>query len=161
MEIKELLIKDLKPWGKNPRKHDVEALTKSIENFGFRSPLVVNRTSDGYQVEAGHGRLQAAKKAGLKSVPCLIVEDDEVTAAAYALADNKLQEKAEWLIPELKDILESLDTGAFDMELTGFDLKEIEDLMTQEHQTTEDEKPKPSEKKMVACPNCGCEFEPK
>jgi DNA modification methylase len=137
LEIKELRIDQLKPWGKNPRKHDVDALVKSIEHFGFRSPLVVNHSNGDYVVEAGHGRLKAAQKVGLKSLLCIIVEDDEATAAAYALADNKLQERTEWLLPELKDILESLDTGAFDMDLTGFDTKEIEDLMNQTFQPTE------------------------
>ncbi len=129
MEIKEIAIKDLKPWGKNPRKHDVDALAKSIEHFGFRSPIVVNRTAEGYVVEAGHGRLKAAQKVGLKTIPCLIVEDDEAKAAAFALADNKLQERTEWLMPGLKDILQELDTGAFDMGLTGFSEEEIENLM--------------------------------
>ena len=136
-EIKEIPVSELKPWPKNPRKHDVDRLVKSIEAFGFRSPLVVNKVNGQYQVEAGHGRLLAAKKLGLKSLPCVVVEDDEVTAEAYAVADNRLQDLTEWDMPALKDILEGLDTGAFDMESIGYNEKELEELMTQFHVLTE------------------------
>ncbi len=43
VKIKQLPVKSLKPWGRNPRRHDVDRIVKSIERFGFRAPLVVNR----------------------------------------------------------------------------------------------------------------------
>ena len=95
-EIKQINVDELIPWDKNPRIHDIEKLVASIERFGFRSPLIVNKRDGKYILEAGHGRLTAAKAAGLTSVPCVVVEDDDKTAAAYAIADNRIQEFSKW-----------------------------------------------------------------
>jgi DNA modification methylase len=127
-EFKIIPIKDLKPWGKNPRKHDIEKLVKSIETFGFRAPLVVNRCDNQYFVEAGHGRLMAARAVGLQSLPCVIVEDNEQTAAAYAIADNRLQEFSCWDEEKLANLLKE-----FDGELTetiGFTAGELDKLLS-------------------------------
>ena len=134
MEIKYIDIKELKPWPRNPRKHDIESLKKSIVAFGFRSPLVVNQNATGYTVEAGHGRLEAALELGYTELPCCIVTDDEKTAMAYALADNRQQELSEWLNDGLKDILQELDDGSIDMSALGFSDEYLEELMTQTHQ---------------------------
>ena len=123
-------VKELIPWAENPRKHDVDRLVKSIEAFGFRAPLVVNETPRGYMVEAGHGRLEAAIRLGIETVPCAVFEDDEKTAMAYAIADNRQQELAEWRLPGLKDILQELDTGALDMEALGYTQEQLEDMLT-------------------------------
>ena len=114
MEVKEIPIEELTPWGKNPRRHDVQKLVKSIEAFGFRSPLVVNRRNGGYVVEAGHGRLKAAKAIGLKKLPCVVVEDDDTTAEAFAIADNRLQEFSEWDEHALAEVLKKFDSEVLD-----------------------------------------------
>ena len=137
MEIKQIAVKDLREWNRNPRKHDVDRLVKSIEAFGFRAPLVVNETPKGYIVEAGHGRLKAAIQLGIKTVPCVVVNDDETTAAAYAIADNRMQELTAWEVPELKDLLQELDNGEIDMEAIGYTDAELEALMTQFHVPSE------------------------
>jgi len=131
MQIKTVSIKKLKSHPKNPRVHPdsaLERLTKSIEEFGWTNPVLVSK--DGY-ILAGHARVKAAEKAGLKEVPVIYLDLEGEKAEAYMIADNRLQELTDWDYPLLKDLLESLDTGIIDMEVTGFDLGEIEDLMTQ------------------------------
>ena len=171
MEIKNIQISQLREWDKNPRKHEVDRIVKSIEHFGFRAPLVVNRKDGQYIIEAGHGRLKAAKKLGIKELPCVVVEDDELMAQAYAIADNRLQDLTEWDMPSLKDLLEELDSHNQDMEAIGYTKKELEDLFTQfyvpkDGLTDDDEIPEKVETicKMgdlwqlggyVICPKCG------
>ena len=152
MEIREIAVKDLKPWPRNPRTHDVDSLVKSIEAFGFRAPLVVNQTAGGYVVEAGHGRLKAAIRLGIETLPCVVVSDDEKTAMAYSVADNRIQELADVDLPSLKDILLDLDAMNVDMEAVGFTHEELEDMMTATFH--EDKDPK-----TLKCPACGYEWE--
>ena len=76
---------------------------------------------------------------------------------AVLIADNRLAELAEPSLPELKDLLLELDSGAMDIELTGFDEKAMEDLMTQFHVPDEN---KPIDEDSMAdtkneCPKCG------
>ena len=90
-----LRIGDLKPNPNNARTHSrqqVEQISRSIERFGFNSPILVD---SGNQILAGHGRVEAAKLLGLSEIPALKIE--HLSAAekrAYVIADNKLAEKA-------------------------------------------------------------------
>jgi len=79
----------------------------------------------------GHQRLKILKEMDYSEVEVSVVDLSEVKEKALNLALNKIS--GEWDLPMLKDLLEELDTGEFDIEITGFDLKEIEDLMTQFH----------------------------
>jgi DNA modification methylase len=119
----------LVPYEKNPRKNNsaVEQMCASIEEFGFKIPCLVR--SDGEVVD-GHLRLKAAHKLGITEVPVILC--DEWTPAqvkAFRLMVNRSVAWADWddelLAQELKDIEES----GFDLALTGFDSKEIDDLM--------------------------------
>jgi len=144
---------------RNAREHperNLEAIKKSLEVYGQRKPIVVNK--DGI-IEAGNGLWQAAKELGWDKIAAVKVEDDADYAKAYSIMDNKSAELAEWSLPSLKDILGELDTGAFNMELTGFNTEEIEQLMTQFNPVGEDSQPRLDEKKKVKCPECGYEFE--
>jgi hypothetical protein len=81
-------------------------------------------------IRAGHTRVKAANKAGLKEVPVIYVDMDEEQAAAFAIADNKSSQYSEWDYELLKDVFEELDAFNYDLELTGFDMSEVENLMT-------------------------------
>lgn len=113
-------IKDLKPYKKNAKKHSkeqVEQIANSIKEFGFTQPVIVDKHNS---VVAGHGRILGAKKAGLKQVPTVCLEDlTEEQIKAYRLVDNKLNE-SEWDYSLLDEELENL-TEDIDMELFGFD----------------------------------------
>lgn len=133
MKIETVSINQLKPHARNPRihpDHAIDKLVRSIEEFGWTNPVLVSE--DGL-ILAGHARVKAAKKAGIKEVPVIRLPLSGDKATAYMIADNKLQDETDWDMPALKDLLEELDTGAFDMDITGFDELEIEDLMTQFH----------------------------
>ena len=113
--IETVKLDKIKEWDKNPRLHNVEELKKSIDRFGFRNVVVVNKRT--MTCEAGHGRLQAAHALGMREVPVLYVDDDDDTAAAIAIADNRMGELAEWKEDELLQILE--DLKAKDEDLLG------------------------------------------
>ena len=123
-KISRVDTKKLKPYANNAKKHSekqIEKLSKSIEEFGFISPVLIDKD---FNVIAGHGRLMAAEKIGLEKIPCVYVEGlTEAQRRAYILADNKLAEFGEWDIEkvqaELGD-LEGLDLGEFDLDSLEF-----------------------------------------
>lgn len=128
----EIDVAELKPWAKNARKHPKKQLRQiaaSIEAFGFVNPILIDA---GKSILAGHGRLEAAKLLGLRTVPCLFVEHlSEAEKRAYVLADNKLALNAGWdeelLATELRD-LSSPELGV-PLELTGFSIAEVDELV--------------------------------
>lgn len=118
-------IKELKPYKKNAKKHSkeqVEQIANSIKEFGFTQPVIIDKNNC---VVAGHGRILGAKKAGLKQVPTVMLEDlTEEQIKAYRLVDNKLNE-SEWDFSLLDEELEDL-IGDMNMDLFGFDEDEVE-----------------------------------
>jgi len=151
-------IAKLKPNPRNPNRHppeQIRLLAKIICAQGWRSPVVVSKLSG--LIVKGHGRLEAAKLAGLTEVPVDLQDyADEATEWADLVADNRLTELAEIDNDALKDLLIELDTGDIDMEMTGFTQRDMEFLMTQEHQEGE---PEQSESKAThKCPKCKYEF---
>lgn len=120
LNIKYKPIKELKPYKKNAKKHNkeqVEQIANSIKEFGFTQPVIIDKNNC---VVAGHGRILGAKKAGLKQVPTVCLDDlTEEQIKAYRLVDNKLNE-SEWDYSLLDEELENL-TEDIDMDLFGFD----------------------------------------
>jgi ParB-like chromosome segregation protein Spo0J len=120
---------------RNPNKHSDEQialLAKIIKSSGWRNPICVSNRS-GFVIK-GHGRLMAARVLGASLAP-VEYQDYESEAAEYndLIADNRIAELAERDMSIIKDLLEELDTGANDMDLTGYTEAEIERLMTQYH----------------------------
>lgn len=126
-------ITKLVPNPRNPNQHSdrqIELLAKIIEHQGWRVPITVSKRS-GFIVR-GHGRLLAAEALGLDKVPVDYQEyESEAEEWADLIADNRIAELSQMDNEMLKDLLEELDTGEIDMELTGFSLDEIENLMTE------------------------------
>lgn len=122
-------IKELKPYKKNAKKHSkeqVEQIANSIKEFGFTQPVIIDKHNS---VVAGHGRILGAKKAGLKQVPTVCLEDlTEEQIKAYRLVDNKLNE-SEWDYSLLDEELENL-TEDIDMDLFGFEMDEQQEKET-------------------------------
>lgn len=120
-------IKELKPYKKNAKKHpktQVEQIANSIKEFGFTQPVLIDKDNN---VVAGHGRVLGAKKAGLKEVPTLCLDDlTEEQIKAYRLADNKLNESG-WDDGLLKQSLEEIEE--INMDLFGFSEDAIESDM--------------------------------
>ena len=119
-------IKELKPYKKNAKKHSkeqVEQIANSIKEFGFTQPVIIDKHNS---VVAGHGRILGAKKAGLKQVPTVCLEElTEEQIKAYRLVDNKLNE-SEWDTELLNTELSELwDAGEIDMALFDFDIDSL------------------------------------
>jgi hypothetical protein len=125
-------ITDLAINPRNARTHpptQIQEIARSIKRFGFNNPVLIDESN---QLIAGHGRVEAAKLLGHKTVPALRLEhmtDEE--KRAYIIADNKLAEKAGWAPEILAVEFQALIDLGFDVELTGFDIPEIEMILCQ------------------------------
>lgn len=119
---------------KDHSEKQIQQIAKSISKLGFNNPILVDESG---MVVAGHGRLEAAKKLGLQTVPtiCLVHMTPE-QVRAYIIADNKLAELAGWDNEILKIelyFLMNLDTDfGFDATITGFDIPEIDLIVNAE-----------------------------
>lgn len=130
MKIETRALAALIPYINNARTHSdaqVAQIAASIREFGWTNPVLVDGENG---VIAGHGRLMAARKLGMESVP--VIELAHMTPAqkrAYTIADNKLTLNGGWDDGLLLVELGELGDAGFDLELTGFTLDEINDLM--------------------------------
>lgn len=152
MNVVEINVDDLIPYENNPRKNDdaVEKVALSISAFGFKVPIVIDK---GNVIVCGHTRLKAAKKLGLKTVPCIKADDlSDEQIKAFRLADNKTGELASWDWDQLRQELE--DIKEISMDLYGFDDNDRLTFSEYFNDPSEDEK-----KKTVTCEHCGKQFE--
>ena len=139
MKIEYTPMRELRSHPNNARTHSkkqIRQIAKSIQQFGFCNPVLVD---DAKRIIAGHGRVEAAKLLGIDAVPT--VRLSHLSAAdkrAYVLADNKLAEKAGWdrelLAIELQGLIE-LDV---DIELTGFEMAEIDLILDEAREASGD-----------------------
>ena len=158
MKVEQWNIGWVKPYEANPRLNDkaVEAVVKSIREFGFRQPIVVD--TDGVIV-VGHTRWKAAKKLGLKTVPVHVAKDlTPEQARAYRLADNKTAERAEWDVELLPIELGQLRDGGFDLKLIGFSDKELAEHLGEYDTDLGDPLDPDDPGATIRCPKCGHEF---
>ena len=124
-----LPLSALVPWDRNPRKNDAaaERLAYTIQTHGWTTPLLVQASSK--RIIGGHTRLKAALKLGMTDVPCMLLDVDDRTADAIAIADNRLGELAEWDADELGALLRGLDEDGADMAAVGYDDGELAELL--------------------------------
>lgn len=132
MEIIQKSISELNPYKNNPRKNDeaVEAVAESIRQFGFKVPVVIDNNG---VIITGHTRVKAAKKLGIKVVPCIIADDlTPEQVKAFRLADNKVAEFSRWD----NDLLNIELDGILDIDMSdfGFDLLDDEVQIEPENQ---------------------------
>ncbi len=105
-------LKDLTPDPKNVRKHgdrNMEAITASLRRFGVRQPIVVQKSGADLIVRAGNGRMAAALHLGWTHLPAVVFEENDTDAVAYAIADNRTAELAEWDWESLSATLKEVD----------------------------------------------------
>src|ERR1700722_4411420 len=156
--IEIIQVERLTPYSGNVRTHSktqTRQIAKSIERFGHTNPILID---DGGQIIAGHGRIEAAKLLGIVSVPALRLSHlSRADQRAYVLADNRLAEKAGWDRELLAIELQALVDLEFDVELTGFEMGEIDiilgdsDEAKAEASGAEDELPDPLPDRIVSC----------
>ena len=123
-------INKLVPYANNARTHNKEQILKlrsSLREFGFVNPVIIDRE---YNVLAGHGRIMAAKEEGIAEVPCVYADHlTEAQKKAYILADNRMALDAGWDEELLSVEMQELQELGFDLSMTGFDEKELTDLL--------------------------------
>lgn len=165
MKIIKKQIDDLLPAVYNPRKDltpddkEYQKIKRSIEEFGYVEPIIYNVTTN--TIVGGHQRLKVLRELGYTEIDVVEIEETEEREKALNIALNKIE--GEWDMAALKDLLQELDNGEMDMDLTGFDDWEIEQLMTQYHVDIDDffeekqdqeEKDSSLEEEEIQCPHC-------
>ena len=138
-DVQEVSLELLRPYERNAKKHgseQIEKLKASIMEFGFLTPCLIDNN---YNIIAGHGRVMAAKELGIETVPCVFIEGlTEEQRRAYILADNRLGELGEWDMELVLDELTELDDLGFDIELTGFEMPEYDEIIEDEESDFDD-----------------------
>ena len=125
MKIEYVPIKDIRPYPHNPRKNDatIEKVRMSLEKFGWQQPIVVDKAG---VIIVGHTRYAAAKEAGYQRVPVVkAVELNDRQVRAYRIMDNKAHDWTRWDRVELKYELDDFE----DLDITGFTLKELDEIL--------------------------------
>lgn len=121
-------LSEIIQYENNPRNNDaaVDKVAESIKEFGFKVPIIVDKDNI---IIAGHTRYKAAIKLGLKIVPVIKADDlTEQQVKAFRIMDNKSSEFATWNYEALLKEMESLKLDDYNLDLTGFDLSEMEQL---------------------------------
>jgi 3'-phosphoadenosine 5'-phosphosulfate sulfotransferase (PAPS reductase)/FAD synthetase len=146
MRIQEMPIDKVIPYENNPRVNDqaVDAVAASIKEFGFRTPILCD--GEGVII-AGHTRLKAAKKLGLKTVPVIVADDlPPSKVQALRIADNQLSTLATWDESLLEIELSALQSADYDLSVLGFDEEELARLLAGDSgEADEDEEVTPTE----------------
>lgn len=129
LKLEAVSVEKLIPYARNSRTHSDEQVAQiaaSIKEFGFTNPVLIDK-EDG--IIAGHGRVMAARKLGLKDVPCLRLGHlSETQKRAYVIADNKLALNSGWDDEMLRVEFSELELENFDLSTTGFAPEEIKAL---------------------------------
>lgn len=169
-KIEMVPVDDLIPYARNARRHPPDQIAKlagMIAEYGFTSPLLVG--ADNVLI-AGHGRVEAARKAGLTKVPVIRVDHlSNAQRKALIIADNKSALDAEWDTDLLALEFEDLREMDFDLDMTGFDADEIAGMLDGDDDGGSDTDPDSSTKEIDPdsfemghrCPRCGFEFDDK
>jgi DNA modification methylase len=145
MKVEIWPIENLIPYARNPRHIPQIAVNKvaaSIREFGFRQPIVVDHKG---VIIVGHVRLLAAQQLELTNVPVHVATELTVAQVnAYRLADNRTNEEATWDMEALALELASLKLDEFDLDLTGFNLDEIDELLAEKTEGLTDDDAAPA-----------------
>ena len=142
-------------------KRNIESIKSSLVKFGQRKPIVVQKK--GMKVRAGNGTLLAARELGWTEIAAVVLDDDDLTATAYGIADNRTAELAEWDESGLVKLLQELEADFPSMDL-GFDDAEFQSLLLipklnfQNKEITPDSLQDNTKKQLQKCPHCGYDF---
>lgn len=150
LKIEYVSLEQVKRWPRNPKNHDLDALEKSIDRFGFVQPIVIDGESN--RLVAGHGRLEALlrlkergeslpgrikidKKSGEWMVPVLsgIHFKSEAEAEAYLIADNRIVELGGWDVKILTEMLHEMSADGASLDGIGYDRKDVDAMWIRLH----------------------------
>ncbi len=167
-------LDSLTPDPINARLHDsrnIESIARSLQHYGQRTPIVVRR--EGRIILKGNGTAEAARSLGWTQIAAVFVDDDDATAAGYAIADNRTAELATWDVDQLDRTLSEFDLSAVDVGFSGEDLEALRESIADALEETapeEDAPPPPfqpvsgdvqprlDQRAKITCPACGHEF---
>jgi ParB-like chromosome segregation protein Spo0J len=167
--IEQVQTETLIPYARNSRTHSDEQVAQimaSIREFGFCNPVLIDAAGT---IIAGHGRVMAATRMKLETVPCLRLSHlTEAQRRAYVIADNRIALSSSWDTELLSNELSDLHADDFDLGLLGFDPDELANMLEFEDRAS-DEEPDSSAKEIdpddfemqATCPRCQFEFDPK
>lgn len=160
LKVEYVDIDTIKPYKNNAKLHpkeQIEQIKKSIENFGMNDPVGIWNN----EIVEGHGRILACKELGYKQIP--VIKLDHLTdeeRKSYIIAHNKLTMNSDFDIDILRTELENLKELDFDLELTGFNENEIDEILnpvtidwSDVDDLTEETYEEP-EHNMLECPKC-------
>jgi DNA modification methylase len=123
-------IERLIPYANNARLHseaDLDKLAAAIRKWGWTTPVLVDEEGN---LLAGHGRVAAAPRAGVTSVPVIVARGwSEEEKRAYRLADNQLAARASWDFEQLRNEFQALGSADFDLGLIGFEPDRLDDIL--------------------------------
>ncbi|WP_396452656.1 DNA modification methylase [Actinomadura sp.] len=130
MKIELRATEKVRPYERNPRLNDaaVAAVARSLQEFGFRQPIVVD--AEGVII-VGHTRWKAAQQLGLKKVPVHVADLDETKARAYRIADNQTATIAEWDMDLLPGELRDLEGAGFDLSVLGWGQEDLDAMLAE------------------------------
>ena len=170
VQIEQVATADLIPYARNARTHSesqVAQIAGSIQEFGFTNPVLIDAANG---IIAGHGRVMAAQKLGLQSVPCIRLGHlSDAQKRAYILADNRIALNSGWDDAMLEVELAELHADEYDLGPLGFDADELSKLMGFTGSMEGSEPPESSAEEIntddfqmqCKCPRCGFEFDNK
>lgn len=138
LAIEMIAVTKLTPDPHNARLHserNVAAVVDSLQKFGQRQVLVVQRRGEELVVRAGNARLAAAKRLGWQEVACVVIDESDTLAQAFAIADNQTGALAEWDWKSLADQLKDLQAASVDLSTLGFSAAELDPLLNADWKT--------------------------
>lgn len=158
MKLTYMPVDALVPYDNNPRRHpeeQIKALMAAIQEFGFDQPVVVTSSN---VVIKGHGRLEAAKRLGMKEVPVVVKAISDTDAKLLRVLDNEVVSD-DWDYHALDMEIDSLQTAGFNTDLTGFTKDDLEDLPDTTSQIILADSREPSlSAPSRTCNHCGYKF---
>ena len=130
LQVQRRALDRLIPYARNARTHtdeQVAQIAASIAEFGFNCPVLVDERGE---IIAGHGRVLAAQKLGFAEVPVIVLAHlTDIQKRAFRIADNRIAENAGWNEELLRLEFAALKEADFDIDLTGFDLDEVDRML--------------------------------
>lgn len=150
-------VDNITPYENNPRHNDetVAPLAKSIEQFGFKQPIVLDKNN---VIIMGHTRYKAAHLLNLKTVPCIIASDlTDKQAKGLRIIDNKIQELSGWDFDRLDEEIQDLIKSDINFNLEDFGFEHIDEILSDDF--FRDAEPHEKKHKKITCPYCNKEFE--
>lgn len=126
-------VDDLIPYARNAKIHDennINLIAGSIKSFGFNNPVLLDGENG---IIAGHGRVLASKKLGIKQIPTIELQGlSDAEKRAYIIADNRLTEKSEWDKEILSLELQDLNELGIDLNIIGFNDEDLNNIIQEE-----------------------------